>query len=170
MATSTCRNPPATAGTGCGGLNVCSASGACVRCIADSGCGDGNDCTSDVCNTRTGACVNTVTVGAACGSAMGCNTNACNAQGQCVGTPSDAACADEFACTIDVCTMTGCVSTPDNTACGPSADSCSVPRCDVEQGCVLDRFDDGRACVDPLTGLDGGCTAGVCVPLVGILQ
>ena len=107
-------------------------------------CSDGNPCTTDSCDAKTGACSHkAVSVGAKCDDGDACVLNeACDTKGACVGKAKD--CDDGKQCTKDLCDVaTGICSHPAH-----------------EEGCS-----DGDGCT---TG--DGCKAGVCVGGLGVIE
>ena len=69
-------------------------------------CGDGNDCTTDSCNSLTGVCASSpVSDGASCQGGNACNTGKICGSGTC-GGGSAKACSDGDPCTSDGCDTT----------------------------------------------------------------
>lgn len=160
---------------GCSGLSNCQ-QGVCTGANFKV-CNDGNLCTNDACDAKTGACITTPNNGIACNDGNACTQadtcagNVCNA-----GTPK--ACNDNVACTKDSCDVkTGnCVFTPiigcaGNCAvdldCPPSGNTCTSASCNAaSKKCVLLPVANGLACSDgkPCTLVDvcknGACESG----------
>jgi len=161
----------------CGDCEVCD-NGSCVnqcdachkcegdQCVANFNCDDSIDCTTDACEDRSGValCVYTP-VNAECEDEIPCTTNACVPdRGGCVVTAYDnALCSDGIGCTNDLCTDTGCESTPSNSNCndniGCTDDTCDPqdPAADASTGCVITPQD--SKCNDGFT-----CTVDTCSP------
>lgn len=133
--------------------------------------------------------------GAACSSdGVGCTTDACTA-GVCTHVVNDAACDDNFACTVESCDIAaGCSSTPVDAACDDGV-ACTKDTCSPTGGCLHEPIDtrcnDGIECTadacrpeDPAAGDDGclstpdnvvcddgqGCTADICDATTGCLH
>jgi hypothetical protein len=162
-------------------------------CTADAQCNDNNDCTTDTCNTGTGACVftnntNPCSDGNACTSNDTCGGGTCNA-----GPPT--VCNDNNVCTTDTCNpSTGCVFTNNTNPCndgnactngdtcgggtcngGPPAvcndnNVCTTDTCSPSTGCVFTNntnpCNDGNGCTTGDTCGGGTCngTPVVCAP------
>lgn len=106
-------------------------------CNGDADCNDGNPCTQDTCNLNSGLCENTVQEGLSCNDMDPCTeSDQCDAQGQCGGTPKS--CDDSDECTQDRCDASNgeCLHEVD-TACGPAAcpDRDGDGRCDSLDNC-----------------------------------
>lgn len=171
-------------GAPCFDGDLCTASDVCLDdvCVGVPVlCSDGNDCTADSCDSRTG-CFSSVSDGATCDASNLCTTGYCEAD-QCVAEPVD--CDDRNECTANSCDSdTGCTtSNRDDEACdetnlctvGTCEDGgCSTVRLDCDDGneCTLDSCDSAVGCINqPLTGTScqianlcvvGTCAAGVC--------
>lgn len=139
--TGTCGGTPKANGTACSDFNVCTLTDSCQNgsCIGTGSlsCDDGDPCTIDSCDARTGCTHTPAATGTACDDGNACTTaSQCNA-GKCVAV-ANLDCSDD--------------------------DPCSVDRCDPTIGCVDEdapngtRCDDGNLC----TQVDG-CQAGACV-------
>lgn len=131
-------------GTGCGSIpiadgSVCASglgrcvSGACelVDCFDDTGCNDGDACTSDRCNQTSNECVNT-DITASCDDGDACTQDSCAPATGCVNTDQSASCDDGDECTVDSCAAsTGCRSDPvaDGTSCEGGAGKCAGGVC-----------------------------------------
>ncbi len=155
---------PCTDGNTCTLGDVC-AGGKCTAGALKL-CADGNGCTEDKCDAKTGDCVfqpNAVTCDDGNALTQG---DTCFA-GQCVGTPgcgctADAQCDDKNPCTKDVCAAGCCVAAalPGNVTCS-DGNTCTVnDACDggscipgAKQSC-----DDGNLCTDDICLSDVGCT------------
>ena len=74
-----------------------------------------------------------------------------------------ALCDDDIECTVDVCTESGCMNTPDNDLCYDD-NMCTDDICDLQTGCINPPTaqgtpcDDGNACTEADTCSDGVCT------------
>lgn len=149
-------------------------------------CNDGNACTTDTCDTDTGACVyanntgscndvNACTVGDTCSDGVcqgtpitcndsnACTDDACNPVVGCIFTKDDTnACQDASACTTgDHCSNGACVGTP--IVCPDDSDVCTTPICNPVTGCGFvgntAACDDGDGCT-----LNDQCAGGTCTP------
>ncbi len=147
-------------------VDTCTAAGTCDYSQPVS-CNDGNPCTNDVCIAEQGGCVGVPAPGELCDDGDVCTgTDTCNAAGACVGAAiagcclNDTACADNDACTADVCNLTS--HTCSNTEITPpKAAPCYMFICDPEIGGI--NVDVPVTCVD-----DGNiCTVEVCDPSIG---
>jgi hypothetical protein len=144
------------AGTPCGGASPqCNeTTDACVECLSEADCNDGNDCTTDMCDAG-GSCVHTSN-SATCNDGLFCNGADTCGGGTCsvhAGTPCGAQACDEA--------TDACVDCLNNAQCGDG----SVCTNDVCAGgaCTHPPVGNGTVCNDGLfcTATDV-CTAGVC--------
>ncbi len=152
---------PCDDGSKCTTGDTCAA-GTCAGKLKN--CDDGNDCTDDACDPKSG-CTSTPATGP-CGA-----TDICTIPGQC----SDGACAgakpkscdDSNPCTIDACDPTsGCVHKSTTAACNDgdpctTGDSCATGIC---QG-TAKNCDDSNICTDDscdATGCHNTPTGGPC--------
>lgn len=173
-------------GIGCDDGDPCSTGETCASgvCVGDGGCDDGNPCTSDGCDPTSG-CVHTFNQ-TPCDDGSSCTSDDRCFQGACVGAELD--CDDQKQCTDDTCdALLGCQHTSragacdDGNACtdgdacanglcapGPAAvcgdpdNVCVSGTCDPLTGCHVEILsgpcDDGNACTDPDTCIEGTCT------------
>ena len=173
----------------CGGFGNCCKDykNICTGCKSDAVCDDGNPCTTDKCDLKTGACTSTALADAAkCDDGNVCTeTDTCKA-GKCGGATKK--CTDGNACTFDSCDpLKGCIF-PANSAKCDDGNLCTVEsvcnngscqgaklKCNDDKPCTVDSCDaksgkctfaprpDGSVCA---TGdacvIDAKCTAGVC--------
>jgi len=135
--------------------------GACKGAVTP--CGDGNDCTFDLCDPATGCVYPAVEGFKACDDGDACTvTDAC-ASGECKGTGA-LPCVDGNQCTEDSCaSATGCVYTPIDDLLCDDGDACStVSKCigDKCTGIAGLDCDDGDACNGVETCDAGGCQDG----------
>ncbi len=133
-------------------------------CSSNAECSDGDLCTADACDTKTGVCSykaldcddgNACTIGEACNGKLGVCTK---------GTPVD--CDDGNECTLDTCdTKTGLCSNAPIKGCVPAckADTdcpdkgyCNEVKCLLNK-CVYSPVHTGDVCEEGKT-----CNAGVC--------
>ena len=104
-------------------------------------CDDGNACTTDKLDSKTGKCVHAASDGAVCSDGDGCTSNDSCKAGKCAaGAPRD--CSDGQPCTTDACdSKTGlCQHAPrkDGAPCGEGSESCKAGQCyHVGRGQVL---------------------------------
>jgi len=182
----TCSHQPLT-GPVCSDGNSCTAQDTCLAGVC-SGlavvCDDGEVCTQDVCNAKSGcayvpapgACddgnpctgPDTCLIGTCAGKAIGCDDglacteDACSGLAGCVHQPSDALCDDANACTEDSCSATtGCAFTPIVATCN-DADACTLLDTCVAGVCTGDFplvCDDGNPCTDDVCEAANGCVA-----------
>jgi cysteine-rich repeat protein len=154
------------AGRTCGGgTPYCSeAAGACVECLSDVTCNDGNACTTDACSggscshvSNTASCDD----GLFCNGADACSAGTCSvhagfscgggtpycseAADACVQCLSAADCNDGNTCTTDACNGGVCSRVNNTASCSDGlfcngADTCSAGSCSVHAGdpCGLD--------------------------------
>lgn len=175
----------------CDDKDLCTVGDKCVAGKCESGekldCDDGNPCTDDSCDPKSG-CVhanNTVP----CDDGNVCTTKDTCKDGVCVGG-SLVDCDDKEQCTRDTCDpLKGCQYTPltgswctdgdectENDTCtsdgkcqpGPQKNCddgnvCTIDKCEKTIGCVTKKLEDGTPCDDgnPCT-LNDKCTDGVC--------
>lgn len=158
----TCEYAPLADDTECG--NLCS-TGACFegKCILTDSkdCSDGNACTDDVCDAKTGECSHPATD---CDDNNPCTKDSCNPSSGCRYTNDDAAsCSDGDNCTNDVCSGGNCHSTPMN--CTQLTNDCNEGVC-VAGACEAQPSNQGGVCHQGLNACDtaGSCNAsGTCV-------
>jgi hypothetical protein len=176
--------------------------GTCVQNLRDDLCFDGNPCTADLC-TPQGCGFEPVQDGAPCGSGgaltcqagqcvgcsapedcedgVACTQSAC--QGNiCSNDPDDAQCDDDNECTANVCTRTGCESTPlpEGAPCsegfcsGDECVECAGPQqCDDGVSCTIAACDGGSCSFEPDDGAcdDGNeCTLNACDGEAGCVE
>ncbi|MBX2802617.1 MAG: hypothetical protein KTR31_33365 [Myxococcales bacterium] len=179
-----CQATPIADGQPCvdGQLGLCLA-GACVDCIGDLDCDDGNLCTTDTCSGN--ACTITNDDGAACDDADPCTASdeclggSCQATpiadgqpcvdgeiglcfaGACVECITAADCDDGNPCTADVCSGNVCSNPNDNGAACDDGDACT-------QGDVCQNGACGHTLVISCTALSDCHDVGVCNPATGI--
>ncbi len=168
----------------------CSVFDACIGSACDGkgncnpgatrSCDDGNSCTDDVCDPKTGACIGVANDKNGCDDGNACTVGDRCEAGRCV-APTPVDCADTDPCTVDSCNKTtGCVHTPkncdDKNACTVDScsatngaclhsplncddkDPCTVDSCDILTGCKHEPID----CDDKNACTTDSCKAGVC--------
>ncbi len=125
---------------------------------ANSGkCSDGNACTTgDVC--KGGAC--TPGKAKACDDSNPCTDDSCDLAKGCVYKANTAPCTDGDACTVnDACAATQCVSGGKRIC--VDSNPCTTDSCDKAKGCVFapnsQPCDDGDACTVKDTCKNGTC-------------
>lgn len=126
---------PCEDGVFCNGADTCAA-GSCSQHAGDP-CGDGVDCTDDLCNEGADTCSNTAN-DANCDDSLFCNgTETCDVDADCQSGTSP--CDDSNSCTTDVCTEATdlCSTTP----LPELADCDDENRCSIDDQCV------GGSCV-----------------------
>ncbi|MBI5607260.1 MAG: hypothetical protein HY902_00100 [Deltaproteobacteria bacterium] len=144
------------------------APGVCVEggCSATKkDCDDKNDCTTDSCDSATGACANTVAAdGSECDANVECKVGACKA-GKCqVGGPADDGdlCSDGNPCTESDGCKAGTCAGGGPTDCD-DLDECTVDSCDPGSGCLHKDVaantpcDDGESCTVGDVCTSNGC-------------
>jgi hypothetical protein len=167
--------PPAAACTG-NGQGTC-ASNACfaVTCQGNTCkagapvvCDDGNACTQDSCDPKSG-CVYT---NVPCSSNSLCFPTTCvtgpGAQPNCVVSTTAKTCADGDSCTNDLCAEgVGCTNT--NISCPASNVACSFPSGCIGTGatpqCIIGNYSCGFSAA-AIAGISAGVIAGVAVAAV----
>ena len=169
-----CSTDTCQGGVKCGHLPVeaaCTADGdvctadACVSGVCKAGgpkdCDDGNGCTVDTCDAKTGDCKNApMADGATCVDASACTVDDACTAGACKGKPRD--CNDANPCTGDGCEpQSGCVHSPISAACDDGdpcskADSCADGKCAA--GAALDCDDKNTCTTDACDSSTGKCT------------
>lgn len=142
------------------GSSTCATSGSCVTKVV-SDCGDGNECTTDLCDAIHNGCYHGGGDGALCDDAAKCTgPDVCTAK-SCAGPPL--VCADANDCTLDSCDDEfGCVFNDNNAAtCNDgnvctSTDTCQIHTC-VGTPTSGTTCNDGLLCTGP-----DACSSGVC--------
>ena len=140
-ATGKCAVLANTNGLLCDDGSACTAKDACLagKCTGSPvNCSDGNDCTDDLCDTKTGACTFLANT-APCTGAVACLTGGQCKDGKCqAGTKPN--CDDGSPCTSDAC----------DSATGK---------------CVYTKAADGTVCDDGVAcSTSSACQSGACVP------
>ena len=156
---------PEPSGTACGMDRVCDGRGNCAACTDNSQCGDGNPCTSDICDS-IGSCDHFNANGEVCdltpGSADGqCNGGVCLDPGAaCLPNPCD----DGHECTQNVCEALGANSHECTHPAKPRGDRCSDgirTYCDGLGTCVQcidnSQCGDGNQCTQDICDSIGSC-------------
>lgn len=151
---------PCEDGNACTIGDVCSAV-APAACLAGAAtnCDDASPCTTDSCNTKTGACVHTPMADSTpCDDGTICTLADVCAAGKCDGTPLP--CDDKNACTEDFCdSKLGCTSKAlTGTACDDKQE------CTGDGTCKAGLCTGGQALSDgtPCNAGAGTCTLGKC--------
>ncbi len=152
--------------------DACTAGDACSAKVCVAGakkvCDDGEQCTKDACDAKTGACAYSPILGCGgncatdkdCNDSNPCTADACDANaGKCGYKVLTGACDDGSACTEkDACADGKCVGAKKNC---DDSNKCTDDSCDAVAGCVQvannGACDDGDAC----TASDG-CAGGKC--------
>lgn len=165
-------------GDNCAVTGICQAK-ACKK-VSVTGCNDGNPCTTDACDKKTGKCVYTTgKLGVSCDDGNVCTEKDVCAKGGCKG--ASRACSDGNSCTTDACdpsvnggcvnAVTGKLSCNDGNLC-TSNDACKSGKCtagsklscDDGNPCTTDSCDVKKGCVNaPNTKPcddNNGCTSG----------
>jgi hypothetical protein len=157
-----CDNGLASAGSQSGSLRtcpICNDANACTTetCNTTTGacdttstvtCTDGNACTTESCNATTGACQTTSTV--TCTDGNACTTESCNATTGACQTTSTVTCTDGNACTTESCNATtGACQTTSTVTC-TDGNACTTESCNATTGACQTTStvtcDDGNAC------------------------
>ncbi len=142
-------------------------------------CDDGNDCTLDVCDSKSG-CLNKVLDGKTCDDGNSCTQNDACVQGKCKGGANTCGCEKDLDCAGkedgNACNGTlfcdkdkQCKINPVTViACDTSSDNfCKKTDCDVKLGkCVATLKTDGASCDadESLCTTQDACAAGACKP------
>ena len=182
-----CMNTPLADGTGCSDDDACTRVDTCQGGVCVSGeardCNDGNPCTDDVCDPRTGCrhtpfpdgtpCVdgNACTFAEVCyvgrcvaggtlncGDGNPCTDDTCDPALGCRHTPvqDGAVCSDSNACTAgDACRHGACIGGPPPNC--VDTNPCTADSCDALAGCRHDPLPNGTSC-----GVGKTCQAGSC--------
>ena len=96
-------------GSSCSDGSVCTVNDVCINgaCTGAPKCDDGNACTADLCDPKSGLCTNTPSTGS-CNDGNACTTKDTCLNGQCIGSTVN--CDDGNTCTLDSCSAKlGCV-------------------------------------------------------------
>ena len=147
---------PCDDGNPCTGTDTC-AGGLCKGGPAPS-CNDGNSCTTDSCDPKSG-CVQTPNSDP-CDDGNKCTTTDKCGAGTCVGSGT-LACGDDNPCTDDTCDPAqGCLHTANSAPCD-DGDICTVGDKCAAGGCKPAQWlscDDGNPCTADGCDPKGGCT------------
>ena len=124
--------------------------GVCMA--ADKTCGDGNQCTVDICGDD-GECTNEPATGVECDDLDACTTDDVCDSGECVATP--VVCNDDNLCTLDVCVDGAC-----------QFDYADGEGCDDGQQCTINDYCLEGECIGGSYSPDciAACGNGLCVP------
>jgi len=175
--------------TGCEDGKICTTGDYCGDGTCHAGkistCDDGNSCTDQVCDTKTGNC-NTTFNALNCDDGNSCSKNDACSGGVCkAGTTVD--CNDNDACTVDSCDGgNGCKHSVSKGVCD-DGDACSYGEtcstgactggtnlnCDDQNACTADSCDKTNGCVHTAQNgacsdanectVNDSCTGGACV-------
>ncbi len=124
-----------------------------VGCSVDTDCGDGNECTTDVCvdaGLPGSYCQsNSAADGISCSDGQFCTVGDACISGVCQGSARD--CSDAVTCTADSCSESAdiCVNAPDDAYCSDSLYCNGAEYCDAGFGCRVSapvNCDDGNEC------------------------
>ncbi|MCO4760183.1 MAG: hypothetical protein KC502_01685 [Myxococcales bacterium] len=186
-----CKTAPANGAVCVPASNSCDTGGVCTdgacKTVKQTGCNDGNPCTTDTCDSSSGACkYAAVGDGGSCNDGDACTVGDKCKKGACLGAPAD--CDDNNVCTTDSCDPgAGCAhkasaksacddgnlctvgDTCKGTVCQPGApqncgdgNPCTDAACDPASGCKPGAkgasCDDGNACT-----VGDACEKGHCV-------
>jgi hypothetical protein len=140
---------------------VC-ADGAC-KTIKQTGCNDGNPCTKDACDAKSGACTYmAIGGGGTCNDGDACTVGDACTKGACLGAPTD--CGDNNVCTTDACVpASGCVHKAATKGACDDGNLCTVG--DLCKGNVCQpgqpqNCGDGNPCTDAACDPASGCKPG----------
>jgi len=122
-------------------------SGACETTFTQT-CDDGNACTTEACNTASGQCETSFTQ--TCNDGNACTTEACNTANGACETSFTQQCGDGNACTSEICnTSTGQCQTTNTQTCNDN-NACTTEACNTANGQCETSFtqicNDGNAC------------------------
>mgnify|MGYP006928180156 CR=1 FL=1 len=154
----------------CTDKDVC-AGGACKGGAAKS-CDDGDTCTTDSCDPKTGVCSSKNDGIGGCDDKNPCTDDACDAKTGCSHTNNTKACDDGDACTSgvgggkgkavgsgDLCAAGKCV--PGAKVVCDDGNPCTDDSCDANKGCI--KLNNSIACDDKNACTKSEkCAAGVC--------
>ncbi len=161
----------------CDDKNPCTSTDSCQlgQCAAGTpvNCDDGNLCTHDSCDGKTGTCVH-ANNSAPCSDGNACSEGDVCAQGSCASGAAKV-CQDGNACTNDACDplSAACLYTPNAAPCSDGdactiGDSCAASGCKAgaakvcadSDTCTNDTCDSasGNCVYKPITGCGGNCT------------
>ncbi|MEK6675879.1 MAG: hypothetical protein AABZ47_09530, partial [Planctomycetota bacterium] len=178
-------------GSPCSGAQLCNeTTDACVDCIVDADCEDGNVCTTDACVGGTCQVTNntlpcndglfctasdTCSGGVCVGTGFPCGVQFCSEKlGACVDCLTSANCNDGNFCTSDTCNVGACVFTNNTLPCDDGlfctdTDVCSGGACAGSGDPCLGGLlcdETANACVDCLNNADcddvNPCTDDIC--------
>ena len=145
---------------GCSGmLNRCAPNHTCVDCLVPADCGDGKDCTQDVCDGNV--CSHRPL--AAIDDGIDCTVDDCTGNGNITHVPTNSRCTDSDgrSYTVPTCTAmapgTGCTEEPNHGPCMSTTD-CFADFCLGASGAPVT----GCSMESPCDG--GTCNMGMCVP------
>ena len=146
-----CQSISVPDGNACSDGSLCTIGDSCLfgLCIGTDQCDDGNDCTADSCDPRTGCQHVFVSDGTGCSDGNACTVGDACLLGECqAGGPMD--CSDGNPCTADICT--------------PAVEViCSNPP-------ITGPCDDGDACTLTDSCVNGACEGSLPVPCFALDQ
>ena len=144
---------PCNDDSACTKNDICQADGSCKGTATS--CDDGNPCTDDGCDLKTGCTV--INHLQACSHANLCLSGTTCKGGLCQGGVS-IDCDDKVACTVDSCEPdSGCVQLATDSLCD-DGDLCTSQACDAKKGCSNPVLPDATPC-----GSERFCASGLCV-------
>jgi hypothetical protein len=139
----------------------CDPAKGCLHLLNQAPCDDDNVCTTgDHCHL--GECISSGSL--ACNDGNPCTDDSCDAKTGCTHTPASAACDDGNACTTgDQCKNGWCLPGPALDC--VDGNPCTDDLCDPDEGCLFVNnqapCDDGNACTDGDACGNGACQPGV---------
>jgi probable HAF family extracellular repeat protein len=180
-ATGECGGSPKANGATCSDNNLCTTTDTCQsgECVGTGAlaCDDGDPCTIDSCNARTGCAHEPAPAGTTCDDGDACTTASQCQAGLCVATAA-LDCSDDDPCTSERCDATvGCVrgDEPNGTACDDGSlctqvDWCQGGACVGAMPVVCRALDqchvagtcdpDSGACSNPIAPANTACSDG----------
>lgn len=137
-------------------------------------CSDGDPCTADSCDAKTGKCANAAIAGCGgcktsveCDDGNACTTDVCDTKtGKCASTNNTSPCDTGDLCSYgDVCDGKGTCVTGKAQACDDGA-TCTTDKCDAKTGkCTFTPVADATKCTDGKECTTGdACKEGACTP------
>ncbi len=161
----TCRNTNRSAGSACGGGNVCDGSGTCVQCVDDTQCSGA----TPRCDTTSNTCVQCLLASDCPSDGNSCTNERCSGSHMCIypNRPLASPCTGESG----VCDGSGnCVQCVDDTQCSGATPRCNTAsntcvqctanaHCDDANPCTNDQCM-GNTCSNPFVASGSACGGG----------
>lgn len=164
-ANGSCQAMAISEGQQCNDSDVCTSGETCIGGSCQDGAAtvcvdDGSPCTAEVCDAEAGCVSVPANENGSCDDGNPCTqTDACNAEGACVGSNPRSCASETDACNVGICNVLTGACEPqhraDGTACS-DGNSCTTDDECLDGACTSG----GNACGPNAMALPGGCTQG----------